>query len=194
MKQLDTKDDQGSLRRRLLSDGSSPPPQLNYSNRRRGFGYFIVPMILVSALLIGVGILAYSFGITRGKASANAERDILYESRQRSWNATATAQADTLPTREPGTGSRPGFNQGSSTYARIDKIEDDKITVLLLNTTGAPTGTTLVINLTQQAQIWRNAAGQPTDLKAGDSILFVGERNEGGNYDARNILILPIDS
>ncbi|HEX2910206.1 MAG TPA: hypothetical protein VH186_05315 [Chloroflexia bacterium] len=186
----------GPLKKMLTSGvrGSMVP----YRERTFDRTQLIVPLILVLALLIGVAILAYSFGVSQGKSSANSERDKFYESRAASWQGTATAggsaanpASGTTPGAGNPTGTGSGFTQGNSTYGRVDSIDGDKVVVLVLNASGAPTGTSVVISVSKQTQVWRSVPSQNVDLKIGDTILFVGDRNNSGSFDARSILVLP---
>lgn len=187
-----------SSMRKLLTDGSpnrfnTPAPSGGKPPR---MSQYIIPAVLVLALIVGVGILAFSFGSSRGKSQANAERDRFYESRASSWQATATAQAANplAPGQAPGATS--GFNFAGATYARIDRVEGEKVTVLLLNAAGQPTGTTLVLTLSRQVQIWRSIPSQPAEMRAGDSILFVGQRSSADSaiYEVNSVLVLPPNS
>ena len=193
MKKFDNsgKDDTGkssSTMRKLLSSGSNNNPA-PFGGKSRPLTQYILPAALVVILLIGVAILAYSFGVSRGRNAANNERDQFYEGRAASWVATATAQASAGAT--PAGGAKPGNTFANSTYGRVDKVDSDQVTVLLLNDSGSPTGTNLVITVGPQTKVWRNVPNQPAELKPGDTILFTGERNDKGLFDARSVLILP---
>ncbi len=176
----------GSTMRRLLSSSDTSNNPSPFGGKPLRLTPFIVPAALVIALLIGVAILAYSLGVSRGRGTANLERDKFYEGRAASWVATATAQAAASST-------TPGPKSGASfpNYARIDKVEAEQVTVLLLNDSGTPTGTTLVIAIGPQTKVWRNVPTQTVELKPGDAILFAGERNDKGNFEARSIVVLP---
>ncbi len=198
----------GSMRR-LLSDGTpsltAPAPAITTAplvepvRAPFNLSQYIIPAVLVLVLLVGVGIMAYSFGVSRGETNANAKRDAFIESRQRSWDATATAlAANPLPTAAPGatdpaSAKVNGYTLGPSTLGRVDKIEGDKITVLLLDDSGKPSGSSLIINRTRTTQVWKTVPTQAAELRIGDSVLFVGERNNDG-FDARTIQILPSNS
>ena len=180
----------GSMRR-LLAENPNPRPSSAGANR--SWGYYIVPAILLLALLVGVSILAYSFGVTRGKGNSNSERDKFLEARAASWNATATAQA------APATDATPvpivpqnSFNVSTSVYARVDKIDGAKVTVLLLSSAGQPSGSTATLNvIAGKTQVWRNVPTQAVQLQVGDTILFSGQSTGSDTYDAQSIIILP---
>ena len=194
--------------RRLLTDGTPPvspsepppPPPRPFRERLGGpnLNQYVIPGILVLVLLIGVAIMAYSFGVNRGKSSANAERDRFIEVRQQSWAATATA-ASTNPVASPAPGQtdaaiKPGgYTLGTAIFARVDKIEGDKITLLLLDENGKPSPNSLVVNRTKQTQVWRTVPNQPVELRPGDSVLLVAERTND-SFDARSIQVLPTNS
>ena len=196
-----------SSMRRLLSDGmpGNPAPlppviPTPVKEQRPPFNYtqFIIPAILVLVLLIGVGILAYSFGVNRGESNANLQRDNFIQSRQLSWEATATADANNpIPTAAPdstaSTTASTGYTLGSAIYARVDKIDGDQISLLLLDQNGQPNGTNLTVNRTKQTQIWKVAPNQPIDLRPGDSVLFVSVRS-GDTFNASSIQVLPTNS
>lgn len=191
-----------SSMRRLLTDGTNgtgglpnptntnPPP---FNKSRPTLGQFVVPAILVLMLMVGVALLAFSLGVSRGRDNANAERDRFYEGRSSSWRAAATVQAaNPVATADPNAtpSVKSGYNLANATLARIDKIDGEKLTVLLLDAAGQPGGPTLVVNITKQTQVWRNVPNQAAELKPGDAILFVGDRNDKGDFDARNVVVL----
>jgi hypothetical protein len=185
----------GSMRRLLAEDPSRRPV-------RGGAGQvwmrFVVPTILVLTLVIGVGILAYSFGVSRGKGNSNSERDQFLEARAASWNATATAQAsgasgggDTTAAIVP----QNSFNVSTSVYARVDKIDGAKITVLLLSSAGQPSGNTVTLNIISgKTQVWRNVPSQTVQLTVGDTILFAGTLNGTNTYNADTVVVLAASS
>jgi hypothetical protein len=183
----------GSMRR-LLADGTDRRPGA-FGGSSRSLGQYVIPAILVLTLLIGVAILAYSFGVSRGKGNSNLERDRFLEVRAASWNATATAQGATAPA--PGTTPaaivpQNSFNINSSIYGRIDKIDGVKVTVLLLSSAGQPAGGSTVLNIIPaKTQIWRNVPSQPVELRVGDTVLFAGQPNGTDSYDAHSIVVLP---
>ncbi len=176
--------------RKLLTDGTGPGPTPR-PGRPSNLTQYIIPGILVLALLIGVAILSYSFGVSRGKGSANSQRDDFYISRQSSWNATATAESSNPANTANGSSTAgASLSLPPSSYARVDKIEGDKVTMLLLNGAGQSTGT-LVVTITKQTLIWRGSPDQIVELKPGDGVLVSGQRVEGGGYEARTVIVLP---
>lgn len=181
----------GSMRS-LLADGTNKRPT-SYGGSPRTWSQYVIPGILVLTLLIGVAILAYSFGVSRGKGNSNSERDKFLEGRAASWNATATAQA-AVPLSDTAAAAivpQNSFNVNASVYARVDKIEGAKVTVLLLSSAGQPSGSSTVLTLIpNKTQIWRNTPGQLVDLKVGDTVLFAGQPNGAGGYDAQSIVVL----
>lgn len=179
----------GNSLRRLLADNPTQNPA-PFSGKPRRLSDFVVPLALVLVMMLGVGILAFSLGINRGKATANSERDRFYEGRAASWIATATAQAAN-PNLTPGNGSKPSAGFANATYGRVDRFEGEQVTILLLNESGSPTGTSLVITVNPQTKVWRNTPNQTASLKPGDTILFTGERNDRGTFEAKSVLILP---
>src|SRR3954469_8205497 len=105
-----------STMRKLLSNGSNNNPA-PFGGKSRPLTQYILPAVLITILLIGVGILAYSFGVSRGRNSANSERDQFYEGRAASWVATATAQ--TASGAATASGAKPGNTFANSTYGRV---------------------------------------------------------------------------
>jgi hypothetical protein len=181
-----------SSMRRLLADGTNKRPN-RYGGPSRSWGQFVIPGILVLTLLIGVAILAYSFGVSRGKGNSNLERDKFLEVRAASWNATATAQAAVPPAgaSSPAIVPQNSFNINSSVYARVDKIEGAKVTVLLLTSDGQPSGSSTVLTLVpNKTQVWRNTPTQLVELRVGDTVLFAGQPNGADGYDAQSIVVL----
>lgn len=184
----------GSMRRLLAEDPARRPTSFGAS---RSWAGFVIPVILVLTLLLGVGILAYSFGVSRGKGNSNSERDQFLEARAASWNATATAQAGG-PVGEVTTAAivpQNSFNVNTSVYARVDKIDGAKISVLLLSSAGQPSGNTVTLNIIpNKTQVWRNIPNQTVQLSVGDTILFVGQPNGTNIYDADSIIVLAASS
>lgn len=181
----------GSMRRLVAEDPARRPTSFGPSRR---WTYFVVPAILVLTLLIGVAILAYSFGVNRGKGNSNFERDQFLEARAASWNATATAQAPGAAGDATTAAIVPqnSFNVPASVYARVDKIDGTKVSVLLLSSAGQPSGNTATLNIIpNKTQVWRNVPGQTVQLTIGDTILFAGKPNGANTYDADNIIVLP---
>ena len=181
----------GSMRRLLADNPNARPTPVS-----RSWGYYVIPTILILTLLVGVAIIAYSFGVNRGKGNSNSERDKFLEARAASWNATATAQVS-IPAATTVAAIVPqnSFNVNSSVYARVDKIDGAKITVLLLSSAGQPSGSSVVLNVTtNKTQIWRSVPGQPVELRVGDTVLFSGPPNGTDTYDAQSIIVLPPNS
>ncbi len=184
----------GSMRRLLAEDPIRRPTAFGGSSRP--WSGFVIPAILVLTLLVGVGILAYSFGVSRGKGNSNSERDQFLEARAASWNATATAQA-AGPVEATAVAIVPqnSFNVNTSVYARVDKIDGAKVTVLLLNSAGQPSGNTATLNIIpNKTQVWRNIPNQTVQLAVGDTILFAGHPNGTDTYDTDSIVVLPVSS
>src|SRR6476659_1797977 len=121
----------GSMRR-LLADSPNTRP----ATASRSWGFYVIPAILILTLLVGVAIVAYSFGVTRGKGNSNSERDKFLEARAASWNATATAQAVPLETTAAAIVPQNSYNFSASVYARVDKVDGAKVTALLLSSGG----------------------------------------------------------
>ena len=188
----------GSMRRLLAEDPARRSTALGGPGNP--FMRYVVPAILVLTLLIGVGILAYSFGVSRGKGNSNSERDQFLEARAASWNATATAQASGVagegaPTTAAAIVPQNSFNLKASVYARVDKIDGAKITVLLLSSAGQPSGNTVILNvIPNKTQVWRNVPSQAVQLTVGDTILFAGTPNGTDTYDADTIVVLAASS
>lgn len=204
-----------SKMRNLLTDGNStnnysspvtPPPTPKPSvtpaavvaTRRRSFvEKYWLPLLMVIVLLIGVGLITFSVGMNRGRDQANAQRDSFYIDRYRAWTGEATVKA--VNPAAPGVETVSGVSANTFVFSggllgRVDKIEGDKVTVLLLDKNGGATGSNLVATLVPATKIWRSVPDQSADMRPGDSILLSGVRNESGNYEARSILILPPNS
>jgi hypothetical protein len=185
----------GSMRRLLAEDPARRPT--GFSGPARPWARYVIPAVLVLTLLVGVGILAYSFGVSRGKGNSNSERDQFLEARAASWNATATAQA-TGPVGEATAAAivpQNSFNVSTSVYARVDKIDGAKVSVLLLNSAGQPSGNTATLNIIpNKTQVWRNIPNQTVQLSVGDTVLFAGQPNGTNTYDADTIVVLPASS
>lgn len=185
----------GSRMRRLLTDGATvtPVPTAPPRQRRDFAGFFRrfwLPLVLVIILLIGTALVAYSFGMFRGRDIANADRDTFYVDRARAWSAEATAKAATTAVGATGANNATAYTAPGSIFGRVDRIEGGNLTVLLLDKAGNPIGTTLIAVVTPQTQIWQNIPATPAEMRPGDSILLSGERNESGNYEARTIVVL----
>ena len=182
----------GSMRRLLVEN---PPTRATSRGPSRSWTYYAIPTILVLTLLVGVAILAYSFGVTRGKGNSNSERDKFLEARAASWNATATAQSVPTDTTAAAIVPQNSFNVNSTVYARVDKIDGTKVTVLLLSSAGQPSGSSVTLNIVAgRTQIWKNVPTQAVQLQAGDTILFSGQPNGTDTYDALNIVVLAPSS
>ncbi|NWJ96838.1 MAG: hypothetical protein HXX20_13725 [Chloroflexi bacterium] len=171
-----------------LTDGSGnhePLPEVTGAvvSRPDFLRQYLVPALLILAVLVGVFILAYSIGLDRGKRAANEERDSFYQERI----ARLTGGNDTTTNATPG--AKPAGN-GIQTFARVDKINGDRLTVVLLGPSDTPTGVSLVIVADKGMQVYKSAEGQVVEIHPGDNILITGDKT-GDNYIARNILILP---
>ncbi len=142
---------------------------------------FLVPGLLIISLMIGVFILAYGLGVDKGKRSANDERDSFYQDRIARLGGTPNS----LTT--PGAGLVFGSNQVS---ARIDKIEGNKVTVILLSPNGAPSGVSLVVVIGTETQVFKSSNAQTGELHPGDNIILIGEKS-GDTFTPRSIVILP---
>lgn len=185
----------GSMRRLLAEDPARRPTAFGGSSRP--FVRYVIPGILVLTLLVGVGIIAYSVGVSRGKGNSNSERDQFLEARAASWNATATAQAAGSVGEATTAAIVPqnSFNVSTSVYARVDKIDGAKISILLLSSAGQPSGNTATLNIIpNKTQVWRNVPSQTVQLSVGDTILFAGKPNGTNNYDADTIVVLAASS
>jgi len=157
--------------------------------RKNNFTQFLIPGILLLMMLIGVFILAYGFGVDQGKRAANDERNAFYQDRIARLTGSAPLPPDASTT--PGTpGTRPASSGNVQTLARVDKVEGDRITVVLLGPNGAPSGVSLVIVLGKTLQVYKSTDSAVTELRPGDNILVTGDRN-GANYTARTITVLP---
>lgn len=203
----------GSKMRNLLGDGNNatnhtppaptpipatpPPPAATTVKKKRSFlEQFWLPLVLVAVLVIGVGLITFSVGVSRGRDQANAQRDTFYIDRYKSWAAEATVKATNPSTPSDSiTGTSPNsFVFSAGILGRVDKIEGDKVTVLVLDKNGAPTGTSLVATLVPTTKVWRSVPEQTAEMRPGDSVLLAGTRTESGNYEARSILVLPPNS
>jgi len=83
-----------------------------------------------------------------------------------------------------GTNGSGGFVNG-----QIIAKDDKSITVQLPNNGG-----TKIIFLSSSAQISKSAAGAPSDLTVGESVLVNGSANSDGSVTAQNIQIRPAQS
>ncbi len=137
----------------------------------RGIWPYLVPTILVIVMMAGVFILAYGIGVDRGKRSANEEREAFYLDRI----AHVTGSGDA---------------GGNQLIARVDKIENGKVTAILLTPSGSPTGVSFTLTLGQPSQVYKSDDAQQSDLHTGDRIIFSGDKT-GDSYTARTVLILP---
>jgi hypothetical protein len=182
-----------------LHDQNNPPPQLTDGSdnleplpqltgtvvpKRDYLRQYLLPSLLILALLVGVFILAYGIGLDRGKRTANDERDTFYQERIAHLTGASITTTNGTP------GAKPAVPGGVQTFARIDKIEGDRITVVLLGTGGTPTGISLVVVAGKSVLIYKSTEAQAVELHLGDNILITGDKT-GDNYIARNILILP---
>ena len=169
-----------------LPDGAGEPeelPQLpgKIAGRRDYFKLYFIPGLLILALLVGVFILAYGIGLDRGKRAANDERDAFYQERiARLVGNNPDSNATTTP----------GAKGALQALARVDQVQGDKLTLVLLNSGGTPTGVSLVILVDKSVQVYKTTEGQTTELHPGDNVLVNGNK-VGDNYVARNIVILP---
>lgn len=180
----------GSMRR-LLAENPNPRPA-SLGGPRRSWTFYVIPAILVLTLVVGVAIVAYSFGVTRGKGNSNSERDKFLEARAASWNATATAQVVPVETTAAAIVPQNSYNVNASVYARVDKVDGAKVTALLLSSAGQPSGSSVTLNIIAgKTQIWKNVPTQAVELRPGDTILFSGQPNGTDTYDALNIVVLP---
>lgn len=144
---------------------------------------YLVPGLLLLSLLIGVFILGFGIGVDRGKRSANEDREAFYQDRlARLGNSTAASGNP---------GSLPLAGNGPvQLVARVDRLEGDKITALLLGPNGTPTGATLVFLLTKNVQVYKSFDLQPSELHPGDNIVFNGTKT-GENFTPRFLVLLP---
>ena len=186
-----------------LGGEPGPGPRRPLGSGLGNFRFRYVLIIVAFAFLLGVVAYgAYKIGVNQGVEVGNADRDLLYK--QRIAELTNYGAATPAASGTPGTQTTPGatttassnpvITSGQGTLARIDKVEGDKMTVLLLDSkTGAPNGVSLVISLSQQPTVWKSDRTDSTALAPGQNILFVGESNgNNGTYTVRGVLILPL--
>jgi hypothetical protein len=192
-------EDKGFLSMRSLPGGEPQDPQEQPEEQpvvegvivrpvRRNGAQYLIPGILLVALIIGVFILAYGIGVDQGKRAANDERNAFYQERIARLVGSVPLTAD--PNATPGATTSPN---GVQTMARIDKIEGDRVTVILLNPNGAPTGVSLVVVLGRPVQVYKSSDSQVSELKPGDNVLINGDK-VGDSYTARTITILASSS
>jgi hypothetical protein len=168
-----------------VSSGGAIPPQRQRFNRNPAF--LILPLVIGLIVLVAFCYIFYNIGVDKGRADANAERDAFYQNRVNQQFATPTPG-----TNASGTPSATGTPAPvPNTLARVDKVEGNRLTLVLLGANGLPSGSTLVLTLGQGSQVWKNVSGTPADVNPGDSIVFSGERNNtDGSYDARSVVVL----
>jgi len=162
-----------------------PPSQPTISKQPFKLPILLIPGILMLVLMVGFFILAYGIGLDQGKRAANDEREAFYQERIARLGGVGAISPEANGT--PGSRSPGGAGQ---TFARVDKIEGDKVTVILLGPGGTPTGVNLVITLNKAAQVYKTSEAQPGELRPGDNILITGDKT-GDNFVARNVVVLP---
>jgi hypothetical protein len=168
-----------------LSSGGATPPQRQRFNRTSAILLF--PLVIGLIVLVAFCYIFYNIGVDKGRTDANAERDAFYQNRINQQFATLTPAINGAGTPSPTGTPAPIPN----TLARVDKVEGNRLTLVLLGANGLPSGSTLVLTLGQGSQVWKNVSGTPADVNPGDSIVFSGERNNAdGSYDARSVVVL----
>jgi len=186
-----------------LGGSAGPGPRQPMGGNLGIFRFRYILIIVAFAILLGVAAYgAYKIGVNKGIDVGNADRDLFYK--QRIAELTNYGAATPLPSGTPGSQTTPGattatannpiITSGQGTLARVDKVEGDKMTVLLLDSkTGAPNGVSLIISLSQQPTVWKSDRTDSTALAPGQNILFVGESSgNNGTYTVRGVLILPL--
>ncbi len=150
---------------------------------------YLLPIVIGLIILVAVLYIFYNLGVDKGRSDANTERDSFYQAR--------IAQLVTSPT--PGPNGTPATSSTArpnstttSSIARVDKIEGNKLTLQLVSPSGAPTGSTLILTLGANSLIWKSVNSQPGELKTGDNVVFVADKdNADGSLDTRSVIILP---
>jgi hypothetical protein len=152
----------------------------------------------VAALLIVVAIayLAYNIGVGQGRSAANDERDAFYRARAgqlSGFGATGTVTPATDSARSGPTVSGGNERTQDNLFARIEKVEGDKITLTMLGANGLPNGQTLVLSLSKDAQLYQtnSLAVQADSLRSGDNILLAIAKDSSGANVIQMIIILP---
>lgn len=173
-------------------------PRRPFLNTWNDFRFKNILLIVVLAVLLGVvAFTSYKLGVQRGIDVGNADRTAFYEQRIKeltNYGSSTGSTTSTTPATNTTPGAVPAISTGAGTLARIDKIDGDKMTVLILDKTGLPTGVSLVISLNQQPPIWKSDRTDSAILAPGQNILFVGDTDKAGNVTVRNVLILPAAS
>lgn len=170
-------------------------PRRPFLNNWNDFRFKNILLIVVLAVLLGVvAFTAYKLGVQRGLDVGNADRNAFYQQRLKdltNYSSSGSATTSTTPGAATTPGAVPAISTGQGTLARIDKIDGDKLTVLILDKTGLPTGVSLVISLNQQPSIWKSDRTDSAILAPGQNILFVGDTDRAGNVTVRGVLVLP---
>jgi hypothetical protein len=164
-----------------LPGGASKPRWQQYLR-------YLLPIIIGVILIVAASYLFYNLGVDRGRNEANTERDAFYKDRINQILGTSTP--DPNATLTPGPTLTPAT--APTTLAKVDRVEGNRLTLLLLGPNGTPSGSTLVLTLESGTQVWRSVNGTTSELVPGDSIVFSGERNStDGSFSARSVVVLP---
>jgi hypothetical protein len=160
----------------------------------------IVPGIVALIVLIASILLAYSLGYGQGRDSANQQRDSFYRERITELAGfgastptpppvnTLTPQPIDAPSPTPNV---PVISRQDSLFARIDKIEGEQLTLLLLGPTGIPTGQVLVINIGREIRLYQSSNTVIANLKPGDNVLLSTTREGTNPPQVQNLVVLP---
>jgi hypothetical protein len=160
----------------------------------------IVPGIVALIVLVASILLAYSLGYGQGRDTANQERDNFYRGRITELAgfgaSTPTPQPVNTLTPQPidapsPTPSAPPVSKQDSIFARIDKIEGEQLTLLLLGPTGIPTGQVLVLNIGKEIRLYQSSTTVVANLKPGDNILLSTIREGTNPPQVQNLVVLP---
>lgn len=187
MKNLTTEEEPLSL--------PSPTP-LPPSNSGRRQGRWLIAGVACLLIVVAIAYLTYNIGLGQGRSTANEERDAFYRSRAGQlggFGATGTITATTT-----GSPLVPSVTAGSgrgqdNVFARIDKVEGDKLTLAMLGANGLPNGQTMVLTLGKDAQLYQTSsiATQQDSLRSGDNILLAVGKDSNGTSIIQMIIILP---
>jgi hypothetical protein len=159
----------------------------------------LVPGIVALLVLVASIILAYSLGYGQGRDSANNERDKFYQERITQLAGFGASTPTVLPvgstTPQPIDAitptPQPVISRQNSLFARIDKIEGEQITLLLLGPTGVPTGQVLTISVGKEIRLYQANPSAIANLKPGDNVLL-STLQEGNNpLQVQNVVVLP---
>jgi|GEM_PF-2059887 len=153
------------------------------------FRPYLLPVVIGLIILVALLYLFYNMGVDKGRKEANDERDSFYQARIA--QLVASPSPGTTVTPAVSSTTRPNSTTTTS-IARVDKVEGTKLTLQLVSPSGVPTGSTLILTLGANSLIWKSVNSLPGELKVGDSVVFVADRdNADGSLDTRSVIILP---